>query len=532
MKKYLQQFDTLGLVLLVAAALRYSVTDIWDKWNIVLAIVGGVFLVTGVVANYRQILTSLGKRSTKYAGNYLISVILVIAVVAGLNYIGQKHPKRFDMTAIGRYTLAPQTVQLLKNLNKTVEVKAFFPGGESPSLKELLAEYRTETSHIRYEFVDPDKHPELAKQNNVTVYGVVQDPFSNRQVRYGTVIVTYGDKTEKIEKSSAEVQEEDLTNAIIKVKRAEIKKIYFVQGHGEKELESAEQNHPGYSEAKKKLEDQGYKVEALNLAIAGKVPDDAKVLVIAGPTTEPFPQEIQFIKDYLDVKGGAVLTLIDPPPAASLETLFKEWGIKPDTDLVLDISAIGRLLSAGPSIPVITKYENHKITQRLRNTFTFFPLVRSIRPDSAPPSGVIVEPLFKSSENSWGETNFASKQASFDPKVDIKGPLPLAVAATKEIQPSSDKQPARKSRMVAVGNSAFAMDGYFAQQGNGNLFLNMVSWLAQDEDLISIRPRNPEDRRIVMTQNQLSTLRLYAVVLLPGIALVVGVIVVVRRRRR
>ncbi len=138
------------------------------------------------------------------------------------------------------------------------------------------------------------------------MYGTVQNPFTGSQLKYGTVVVSYGARTEKIEKRSEEVQEEDLTNAIIKVGRSEAKKIYFIQGHGEKDPADAERT--GYSEAKKAMEGQGYKVETANLVSEGKVPDDAKVLIEAGPTTEPLPQEIQFIKDFLNKGGGGILS--------------------------------------------------------------------------------------------------------------------------------------------------------------------------------------------------------------------------------
>ena len=119
-----------------------------------------------------------------------------------------------------------------------------------------------------------------------------------------------------------------------------------------------------------------------------------------------------------------------------------------------------------------------------------------------------VDTLFKSNENSWGETNLGTREASFDPSKDLKGPLPLAVAVTKEMKPSSDKGPAVKARMVVTGTSNFPINAYFPTQGNGNLFLNIVSWLAQDEDLISIRPKPADDRRILLSQSQLATLRL------------------------
>ncbi len=530
MNKYLQKLDTLGLLLLVGAALYYSVTNIWDKWAIGLAVAGVVFIVVGIAANYRQIMATLGKRSTKYGTNYVVSVILVIALVSALNYVGQRHIKRFDLTAIGRYTLAPQTIQVLGKLNKDLDIKCFFTGGDYPPLKDLLESYRAKSNHVKFEFIDPDKQPDTAKQYDVSVYGTMSNPFTGSQLKFGTVVLIYGDRREKIEKKSEEVREEDLTNAIIKVQRTEAKKVYFVQGHGEKDPSDSEKG--GYAAAKKALEDEGFKVDTVNLATTGKVPADAKVLVEAGPTTEPFPQELQYINDFLN-NGGGVLVMVDPEPSPSLESFLKPWGVTVDNDEILDVSGAGRLMGAGPEIPLVLRYETHKITDRFRS-MTFFPVARSVQPSKESVSGVTVETLFRSNDNSWGETNLKelrSRKASFDEKTDLKGPLSMAVALTKEVKPASDKGPAVKARMVVVGNSSFAINAYFPAQGNGNLFLNMVSWLSQDEDLISIRPKTPEDRRIILSQSQQSTLRLVTVILIPGIVLVAGIVVWTRRRR-
>ncbi len=250
MNRYLQKLDTLGLLLLVAAAIYYSVTNLWNRWTIGLAVAGAVLIVVGIVANYRQILKTLGRRSTKYATNYIVSVVLVIAIVAALNYLGQRHTKRFDLTAAGRFTLAPQTLQILDKLNQDLDIKAFFPGGDYAPLKELLIGYRTRNHHVRYEFIDPDKQPDVAKQYDVTVYGTFSNPFTGSQMKSGTVVLLYGGRKEKIEKRSEEVREEDLTNAIIKVQRSEAKKVYLVQGHGEKDPADTERG--GYSAAPKR----------------------------------------------------------------------------------------------------------------------------------------------------------------------------------------------------------------------------------------------------------------------------------------
>jgi ABC-type uncharacterized transport system involved in gliding motility auxiliary subunit len=527
MNKYLQKLDNLGLVLLVAAAIRYSITKLWDRWTLALAIAGAVCVLVGIAANYRQIIGTLGKRSTKYATNYVLSVILLIAVVSGVNFIGQRHPKRFDLTGTGQYTLAPQTAQLLDKLDKDLQIKAFFPGGEYRRLKELLIEYRTRNRRVNFEFIDPDKHPTVAKQYDVTAYGTTSNPFTGTELKYGTVILLYGDKKEKIERRSEEVREEDLTNAIIKVLRTESKKIYFVQGHGEKDPSDTEKS--GYSEAKKGLEDQGFKVETVTLASEGKAPVDAKVIVIAGPTTEPFPQEMQYLNDFLN-NGGGLMIMIDPSPSPGLESFLKGWGVTPDNNIVLDVSGAGRLMGAGPSIPLVLRYENHKVTDRFK-AMTFFPLVRSVQPSKETVTGVTVEPLFKSMPQSWGETNLKQPESSFDEKADLQGPLTLAVAVNKEVKPASDKGPAVKARMIVVGDSDFPINPYFRMQGNGNLFLNMLSWLAQEEDLISIRPKPPEDRRIILSRSQQSTLAYLTILILPACVLVAGVAVWRRRRR-
>jgi ABC-type uncharacterized transport system involved in gliding motility auxiliary subunit len=515
MKKYLQKLDTLGLLLLVVAVMLRWVSNIWEKWNLAILIVGGVLVIIGIVANYRQILASLGKRSTKYAGNYVLSLVLVIAIVTGLNYIGQKHVKRWDITGSGRFTLAMQTTQILGKLDKDLYIRAFVKGGDNALLKELLTEYRIASSRVHYEFIDPDRQPDLAKRYEVTAYG--------------TVVVSQGDRSEKIENRSEEIQEQDLTNAIIKIRRTEIKKIYFIEGHDEKD--PSDTGQIGYSEAKKALEEQGYKVDTVNLVSEGKVPADAKVLVEAGPKREPFSQELQFLNDFLNKGNSGLLVMVDASPAPSLQSFLKGWGVQVDNDLVLDVSGVGRLMGVGPEVPLVRRYENHKITDRFR-TMTFFPLTRSIQPDKASQPGITVDTLFKSDANSWGETNLKNREASYDPGSDLKGPLPLAVAVTKEIQPASDKGPGIKAHMVVVGTSRFASDDVFANQGNGNLFMNMISWLAQDEDLISIRPKSPEDRRIMLSQSQLVILLLITIIVLPGIALIVGIVVVVNRRRK
>ena len=321
--------------------------------------------------------------------------------------------------------------------------------------------------------------------------------------------------------SISPLREEDVTNALMKIVKGETKTIYFVQGHGEKKID--DNDRTGYSNAKAASEKENYVVKTVNLVEQGKVPDDASLLVMAGPTTEPFPNEMEQIEGFLN-KGGSVLILLDPPPAPSLAEFMKKWDINVGNNFVVDASGVGRLFGAGPTIPLVTNYSRHKITENFK-VMTFFPFVRSVAPMNPPVNGINAETLLSSNERSWGETNLKSNEAAFDEKTDLKGPVSLATVATKDLGEN------KKARLIVYGTSNFAANSAFGLQGNGNLFLNTVSWLAQDENFISIRPKNPEDRRLTMTEAQGRLVSYVMLLLLPVGVLVAGISVWAKRRR-
>ena len=247
----------------------------------------------------------------------------------------------------------------------------------------------------------------------------------------------------------------------MKIVKGDKKTIYFTEGHGEKQIDSTDQR-TGYQLAKNGLEKENYVVKSINLVQEGKVPEDASVVVMAGPTTEPVASELDALDAYLN-GGGSVLLLLDPPPGASLKDFLKKWSLEAGDNFVVDASGMGKIFGAGPTIPLVSKYEGHRITQGF-NVMTFFPLARSITPAKQPVEGVVVEPLLRTNEASWGETDMkpGAKQVQLDEGVDIKGPVTIGDVATKTI---GDK----KGRLVVIGDSDFAINGYFGALGNGNL---------------------------------------------------------------
>jgi ABC-type uncharacterized transport system involved in gliding motility auxiliary subunit len=521
MREQLKKADILGLAIIAAAVISYSIQSVWGTYQWIALILGGALILTSVAAKQAEIRASLGRRSARFGINSAVSVVFLVGILAFVNYLGAQHAKRVDTTTEKIYSLSDQSASVAQQVKQDLKVKAFYPGGEYAPAKDLLDLFKAKNNKISYEFIDPDKQPQIAQQYSVSQYGDFSNPMTGESVRYGTLILEMGGKTERIEKQSEPVREEDVTNALMKIVKGEKKTVYFIQGHGEKSIDDSEKT--GFSSAKNGLEKENYVLKTLNLVQENKVPDDASALVMLGPTSEPFPNELELIDGYLN-KGGSVAILLDPPPAASLNDFMKKWSIDVGNNFVVDASGVGRLFGAGPSIPLVTNYSNHKITDRFK-VMTFFPLVRSVTPAKPPVAAITAETLFSSNERSWGETDMKSNQASFDEKTDLKGPVSLAVAATKDLGEN------KKARLVVFGDSDFASNQGFGLQGNGNLFLNTISYLAQDENFISIRPKNPEDRRLTMTEAQGRLVSFVMLLFLPVAVIISGVSVWMKRRK-
>jgi len=286
--------------------------------------------------------------------------------------------------------------------------------------------------------------------------------------------------------------------------------------------------------AKKALENQYYGVKKLMLVTKKTIPSDCDVLVIAGPQTNLLQPETDAIQKYLK-NGGKVLALIDPPPSTGLNDLVTKWGVIPDNDVVLDFSGVGQLFGAGPAIPVASHYGTNPIVKDLKRMITAFPLARSLSKEKNADSKLHIENLVQTGANSWGETNLKlfldQKKAGFDKGQDKKGPLTLGMVVTKDVTDSSGVVDSKKkSRLVVFGDSDFATNAWFHFQKNGDLFLNAVNWLAEEEDLVAIRPRSPEDRRVNLTKAQSKMLFWFGVVLFPLAIVLVGIGVYTKRR--
>jgi ABC-type uncharacterized transport system involved in gliding motility auxiliary subunit len=458
----------------------------------------------------------VGKRSTRFGANALTMILIVLGILILINFLSTRHHRRFDTTAGNRFSLSDHTLKVLDGVDQEVTVTAFIQG-EDTALRDLLSEYAYANRRISFRFIDPDQEPNMAKVYEIT--------------RYGTIVVESGDKMERIDQR----REEDLTNAILSVTREGRKVVCVLSGHGERDIDSDDPK--GYSAVREALEDENYDVRRLILATEGEVPEDCTVLLLAGPEKAPLKGELEAIERYLD-GGGTVMVLLEPHPASGLSDFLATYGLQVGEDLILDASGVGRLFGMGPAVPLVSQYETHAITEDF-DLMTFFPTTRSVTPAPAPPSDVTVQPLARTSPNSWGETELGTEKAQLDPETDLPGPVTVAAAVEAgqaAAEPGRESAPAdtagkeTAARLVVFGDSDFATNAYFATSGNGDLFLNAVNWLAQEEDLISVRPKDLEDRRVTLTPRQSRMTFIISVILMPLAALIAGAAVWFRRR--
>jgi ABC-type uncharacterized transport system involved in gliding motility auxiliary subunit len=506
-------FGAVGLALWVVAGIFYLLGSQTNQVLLALLAVGLVFVALYVYLRPDDVRALVTSRGARYGSNALLLTVAFIGIIGVLNFLGARYHYRQDVTANQNFTLSPLTVQVLKDLKEPVQATFFYdPQTNVQDTLDRLKEYARQTNKFTYRQVDFFAEPLIANQ--------LKAPGP------GSIVVERGTRRENVFGSD----EQSLTNAILKVSQDKQVTIYFTTGHGEHTLGDSGQN--GYSVLKSGLETLNYRTDTLDLkTVTSTLPSDIGALVIAGPR-QPFePAEVKMVNDYLD-KSGRVLVMLDPQTEAGLDDLLKGWNIAVQNDVVFDPKSG---LSGQPQISVVSNYPNHTITSDLIGIASIFPGSRSLSTAAGAQSSRAPAALLTTSDASWGETDFASvsnQTAKFDDGKDIKGPLTLAYA----VENPGDQT----ARLVVVGNSSFIANGILnarlssggqpIQSGNGQLFVNMVNWLAGQENLIQIPAKSPSSHPLFLTATENAFLAVSTVLLLPGAILIIGLLVWMRRR--
>jgi len=508
MRRSQSLLGTVGLLLLFFGGISIFFTGRFEAYALIHIGVGLVLLVMFLLASFKDLGKLLSARSTRYGTNMVVYTALFVALLVGINWLGARYNKRYDLSESGVFGLSPQALSVLGSVQQDVEMQAFLEGGHDPEIEALLESFSYASPRVKTTLIDPDKQPELTEKYSVRAYR--------------TVRVAYGEQATTV----AQPSEESLTNAIIKVTKQTTQTVCFVDGEGEPDIDD-QQSTRGFAGAKEALANENYTTRKLILIQEGKVPDDCNILIVAEPQRPLLQQQVEAIGAFLK-KGGRAIFMLPPRDGDELAPLLAEFGVQLGSDAVVD--QVVRLFQ-GPQLglnPIVSTYGAHPITKDIKER-TVFPLTRSVSPGEPKP-GLTVVSLAKTSTSSWAETDLTTlfdAQSAVLEETDTKGPVSIAVAVAADLKQLGMGE--GEARLVVFGTAAFADNKNINTLYNRDLFLNSVGWLSSQEELLSIRPRTVRASRVEFSEEQATAIFYLSVLVIPELLMIAGLAVWWRR---
>ena len=429
-------------------------------------------------------------------------VVLLIALVALIADLALEYRVEHDLTQSHRNTLSPATLEVLKRLEGPVSITAYALARDARGdyvhrrIEEFLRPYQRAKPDLTLTLVDPREHPKA------TADAGVRAPIE--------LIVAYQGRTERL----AEFNEQALANALLRLARGTERLVLWLEGHGERRL-NGQANHD-LGEFGRQLELKGFRLSGINLALAQEVPSNAAVLVIASPQVNVLDSEVQKIRRYL-AGGGNLLWLIDPEPLRGLTPIAEMLGLVLTPGIVADPES--SRYGASPALAIAAVYGRHAVTEGF-NLITLYPQARQI--ETIENEEWRVRPLIEVAPRGCVKTGRID--ARCDKSRDIAGPITIAAAFERTI---GDRQ----QRVVVVGNAHFLSNAFIGNGGNRDLGVNMVNWLAGDDRLIVIQPREGFGSQIDIDQFTLYLVAFCFLIVAPLAFMVTGLAIWWRRRR-
>ena len=453
-------------------------------------------------------------RQTKFAAYTAVYVLIVFAVIGAVNFLANRYNKSADLTANKKFTLSDQTLKVVKDLKGDVVITYWDAPARFQGAHDLLDRYKNLSPKVDVRYEDTDK-----KRTQAIAAGVKQIP---------TIFVDVANKHQEAKTLS----EEEITGALVRAIKGSERMACFVLGSGEHSIDDMDRT--GYSSVKALVEANNYKTQTVKLLEKPEIPKECLIVVVGGPAHDYIQPEVDALKKYVE-DGGHGIFLLDPPLMFAkqeidenkpLTDVLASWGVTVDKDLVLDTSGVGQVFGMGPEIPLVTNYSQHAVVRAMKDVPSGFPIARSLTIKNG--DKTMVEKLFETSDNSFATMNL--KSADIRPSsTDKKGPLTLGAAGTYN-GATTGAATGGNGRFIVVGSSRWIDNSFLRFNGNRDLFLNMMNWLSSDEDLISIRPKEPEDRRLSLTARQMALVFYASVLAIPLLILAAGFGVWWRRR--
>ncbi|MBW3568177.1 MAG: GldG family protein, partial [Proteobacteria bacterium] len=350
----------------------------------------------------------------------VVFVVLVLALLGTVAWLGQQYNMEFDWTMNRRNSLTQDSIALLKTLDAPVQVTAYASDDETlrGAIENLVRRYQREKADVTLQFVNPDLAPEQARAAGIRFNG--------------TLVIHYKGRREQL----SSVNEATVSEAIARLSRERETWVVFMTGHGERAIDGRANFDLALLGAE--LRQQGFRIQASNLA-TNPLPDNTALLVIAGPRNEWLPSEAQVVGNYLE-RGGNLLWLADPEGVAPLPQLAQRLGVEIKPGVVID--ATTQLVGvADPTVAVVAEYPEVEPVAGFR-MMTLFPRAAALAHSA---SGWNVEAILRTTPNSWRETGILSGNV-IPGEGDEEGPLVIGFAMERTVV--DDKQ----QRVVVVGD--------------------------------------------------------------------------------
>ncbi len=534
MKDYMSKINwrtILGALALLAAAVTIFALMIYGSRTSAARISGSVTIIAAIaflLTGGLQQLQFFGSRQFMRGSASSLYTAAIIGILVLVNVVAAQTSWRWDMTATGEHSLSEQTQTVLRELDEDVHILAFFPDGSGIGyeVESLLTEYEYLSNRIQVQFIDPEKQPGLAREYDVSrPYTTVLESGGQRRAISGYNLYDfsagYDDPSQVMFRG-----EQAFTRAIIDLTQQVGASVYFMTGHGEADL------YEEYSILRAYMDGEGYRPSSWNPGRDGPIPEDADLIVIAGPTRDLHPQEAEDLMRFTD-EGGRLLILADTMPGANrqfvnLAALVEHVGVQMRPDVVIDPV---RAYYMDPMSPV-PRMDYHTVTEKLidHGLLVVLPRTRSLVAAEEPPDDLNVRRLLFSSPDSWGETDPVDQDEGHE---DASGPLALAYAVARtddDEDPLEEEGVSETPVAVIIGDADFVSNDMFGFQGNSDLFMNSVQWLLDRADLITIRPKEPVLRQVFLSPTEGRMIFYGSTLGLPLIILIIGMTVWLRRR--
>ncbi len=469
--------------------------------------------------------------------NRLFTVLFLI-FMGLLAFLSTRYVYLSDWTLNHQNSLNNMSLTLLKKMLEPIEITSYTNNKKTQqAIRTLIKRYQNNKPDIHLKFVDPDQDPEKTRALNISIEGEMLIRYEGRQ------------------ENVTQLSEQDISNTLYRLLRANKRRLFFIQGHGER--------HPNQdanfdlSQLSRHLSKQGFLIDTINLAKEKSIPDEVAILVIAGPRLAFLPFELKLIINYIDA-GGHLLWLADPlkvssnHPMHGLLPLAKHLGIEFIDGVVVDPSTEQYDIER-PDYAIITQYPQHPINEGF-SSITLFPQAAGIErlptflrnnklnvPQSSPSLQAFnISAFLMTIEQSWIETSPLKEHLHFSDLLDVMGPITIGMALNRPLtfateqsttEQSKTEQSIKEQRIVIIGDGDFLSNTFIGNAGNLTLGLNIFNWLSHDEQFMNIPTRIKDDIILDLSPIQLSLLGSFFLVFIPSLLLLIGSLIWFKRRK-